>query len=84
MERSRIEEIAQSLRAGEPLSEDERRRIANLLMAVGQEYYDRTGVMFISGYAGALDEMGLPEHVIIVPEYGVDATVFGVYKREKQ
>lgn len=33
---------------------------------------EKTGAFFICGEAGEKDSMGLPEHILVCPEYGAD------------
>lgn len=73
------EKVAIKIRDGEPLDEDERKIASKILMAFGQQFYDHTGAMFISGVAGKLDGNGLPEGVFICPAYGADWSSY--YKR---
>jgi hypothetical protein len=41
---------------------------------------EKTGVFFICGEAGEKDSMGLPEKIMVCPEYGLDG--FALYKKD--
>lgn len=33
---------------------------------------EKTGLYFVCGQAGEVDQMGLPEHILVCPAYGSD------------
>lgn len=79
-DRTPIEVLARKIAEGETLTQTERDVVSKLVMAVGQQFYEQTGVMFIAGYYGKI-EGGLPERVTICPGYGADARSSAVYVR---
>jgi len=81
MERTRMETLAHRVRTGEELSDDDRKRIAGILMALMQAKFEMSGGMFITGYGGALDASGLPDYVLVAPTYGADVGLTTAYKK---
>lgn len=43
---------------------------------------EKTGAFFICGEAGSKDSMGLPEHILICPSYGLDG--MAMYTKSKE
>lgn len=79
----KLEETAAKLRAGDPLDEDEREALARILMAVGQQFYEKTGVMFICGHGGrTIGEM--PEILMVCPMFGADFRDTAYYRLEER
>lgn len=71
-ERPPIEAIAKKVADGSELTAEERRVASAIIMAVGQNFYEKTGAMFISGYTGEIKPDGLPDTLFITPSYGAD------------
>lgn len=70
--RSVPEVLAKKIETGEELDEKERQHVSRLVMAVGQQFFEKTGSMFICGYTGHTESDGLPEYVHICPTFGAD------------
>lgn len=78
-----IPKLADMVRKGDALTEKEREFIARMLMAVGQQFYERTGCMFICGHMGAMDMEGpggMPEFLRVCPAYGADFRATRIYR----
>jgi hypothetical protein len=78
-----IENLADKVRADHPLEDDERELISRILMAIGQQYYEKTGAMFICGHGGkTIGEM--PEILMVCPRFGADFRDTFYYRLEEK
>lgn len=81
--RSIVEQIAKKIRDAVELSEAEKDWVAKLVMAYGQQMYERTGSMFIHNWGGETGSDGLPEWLYVVPTFGVDHRLVGCYRIQR-
>jgi hypothetical protein len=74
-----IADLAERVRNDAYLEAKEREMVARILMAVGQQFFETTGCMFICGHAGEMVD-GMPEMLMVCPTFGVDARNIHYYK----
>jgi hypothetical protein len=74
-------EVGQAIRDGRELSREEREWAGQLIPLVAQHLYERSGCLFITGYAGEYPVDGLPDLIFVSPGYGADDRCTQAYER---
>ena len=77
-----IEQLAARIESGETLTDSERVMVSAVIRAVGQQFYEKSGSMFISGVAGDVDSNGMPERLFVAAAFGVSWSY--VYERTEK
>lgn len=54
------------------ITDEEYELFQKLLKVWAHSAAEKTGLFFVCGQAGEVDQMGLPEHIFVCPSYGLD------------